>query len=139
MKALKLNLIITGTVEMEPDHNLNVPFGPVTTIRSFTKMPNPTLVMTDIQKATIGPATALDAANNSVPLAGPLTFTSGDITIITVTPSPDGLSADIVTTGKLGTVQVIVTDGVATFVLDISVVASQEALLSIPVGSPVNK
>lgn len=102
--------------------------------------------LTDIQHV----ATTLetdDAAGNPIADAVftiPPGWQSSDPTVVTVTPAADGLSADIVTTGKLGQAQITVTgtsvDGrTITGIGDVSVVTSGPATFRLNFGTPVDK
>lgn len=106
--------------------------------------------LTDIQKVHAGPVQVLDAKGNPAALDGAPSWSSSDPTIVSVTPSADGLEADIVAVGPLtpagSSVQVVVSAdadlgaGVTTITgsLDVTVVASQAVSITIPTGTPVN-
>ena len=66
-------------------------------------------VLTDMQKVSAGPIQPVDGAGHPAPVDGVPVWAVSDEKILTVTPSADGLSADIETTGELGTAQVTVT------------------------------
>jgi hypothetical protein len=87
-----------------------------------------------------------DAAGNPVPFnfPSPPVWTSSDETIVTVSPNADGSNADIVTTGKLGTVQVTVKGTTAagvelTGIGDIEVVAGDARTFKLVFGVPADK
>src|SRR5438876_750933 len=64
--------------------------------------------LTDIQHVSAS-LEVDDGAGNPVTLpASAVTWTSSDPSIVTITPSPDGTSADVVAAGPLGTSQVTV-------------------------------
>lgn len=108
--------------------------------------PHMATTLTDIQHVPVTLETD-DAAGN--PLTGatftiPPGWSSSDPTVVTVTASADGLSADVVTTGKLGTAQITVTgtavDGkVITGIGDVSVVTSGPATFKLNFGTPADK
>lgn len=87
-----------------------------------------------------------DIAGNPVALsfATPPAWTSSDPTILTVTPSADGSSADVAATGKLGTAQVTVTAQNAagqpiTGIGNVTVVTSGATTFKLNFGTPANK
>lgn len=104
------------------------------------------LVLTDIQKVSLS-ITPTSAAGNPAPVDGAPVWTSSDESVLTVTASADGLSAEAVTTGKLGVAQVSVSadadlgEGVTTItgVLDVEVKASEAVSLAVSAGTPTNK
>ena len=105
------------------------------------------LLLTDIQKATLSIA-PVDAKGNAAPVqAGSVVWSAADGTLLTLTPSADGLSCDAAAAGPLGTTQVNVSadadlgDGVTTIAgtLDVTVAASQAVSLNISAGTPVNQ
>lgn len=65
------------------------------------------LQLQDDQKVTYS-ISETDDAGNATPFAGTATWSSSDESILTVTASDDGSSADVETTGTLGTAQVAV-------------------------------
>lgn len=99
----------------------------------------------DTQKVTVT-LEEIDAAGNRVPAdftATPV-WQSSDPTIVTVSPATDGVSADVATTGKLGTAQVRVDGTTAsgrqiTGIGDIEVVTSEATTISLKFGTPVDK
>jgi len=93
-------------------------------------------VLTDSQKVTVGPVSAVDAKGNAAPLGGALVFSASNANV-TLAPSADGLSCDVIAGSTLGDVQLSVTDGVLTGTADFTVIAGAEASLSLPVGAPV--
>ena len=103
-----------------------------------------TLQLTDVQHDALT-LTAADAAGNPVALpAGSVTWGASDPTILAVTPSADGMSADVAAQGPLGTAQVTVSvaiDATTTLTgsLDVVVVASAAATIQIVPGTPQNK
>ena len=102
--------------------------------------------LTDVQeaRATIAPK---DRAGNDAPVDGTPTWASSDESLVTVTPAEDGMSADVITVGPLGTAQVTVTadadlgDGVTslTGTLDVEVIASEASSLNVSVGTPTDR
>jgi hypothetical protein len=88
-----------------------------------------------------------DVANNPITDAVftiPPGWQSSDPTIVTVSAAADGLSANVVTTGKLGQAQITVTgtavDGrIITGIGDVSVVTSGPATFKLNFGTPVDK
>lgn len=103
------------------------------------------LTITDIQKV---PYTLQekDAAGNPVPtsFATPPTWTTSDPTILTVTPSADGTSAVVESTGKLGTAQVradMTNDAGEPIIglADLEIVVSAGTTVELVAGTPVNK
>lgn len=103
-----------------------------------------TLTLTDIQHDSLSIA-AVDAAGNPTTLpAGSVTWGSSNPAVAAVTPSADGMSADVAAVGPLGTAQVTVSVAVdanttLTGSLDVTVVASAAATIQISAGTPVNK
>lgn len=93
--------------------------------------------LTDSQKVTLGPVSAVDAKGNPTALGGAVTFTASDPAALSLVPSADGLSCDVLAQSALGTFQVVASDGVLSGSIDIVVVAGAEASLSIPAGAPV--
>lgn len=103
------------------------------------------LSLTDIQHAPLA-ISAVDAAGNpAVFPAGAVTWTSSAPTIATVTPSADGLTADVAAVGPLGAAQVLVSVVVdptlppLTGTLDVTVTASAAATIQVTAGAPVAK
>jgi hypothetical protein len=102
-------------------------------------------ILTDIQHVT-ATLEIDDAAGNPVAdsFASPPTWSSSDATVVTVTPAVDGLSADIASTGKLGTAQVSVqgtdVDGRALTGLEtVQVVTSAASTFKLQFGTPADK
>lgn len=108
--------------------------------------PHMATTLTDIQRVPVILETD-DAAGNPLTDAAftiPPNWQSSDPTIVTVSVSADGLSADVVTTGKLGTAQITVTgtsvDGrTITGIGDVSIVTSGPATFKLNFGTPVDK
>jgi hypothetical protein len=101
------------------------------------------LQLTDIQHDSLA-LQAADAAGNPAPLpAGSVTWGTSDPTILAVTPSDDGMSADVAAAGPLGTAQVTVAvaldSGILNGSLDVTVVASAASTIQIVPGVPQNK
>ena len=104
------------------------------------------LVLTDIQQVGIAIAPK-SAAGNPASIDGSPVWNSSDETVVTVVVAADGMSADVITTGKLGTVQVNVSadadmgGGVKSIAgtLDIEVKASEAVILEINAGTPTDK
>jgi hypothetical protein len=135
------------TVEVSAPE-LPITFGPV---RERSLPPTEEALMasvqlTDVQeaRATIAPQ---DRAGNPASVDGVPTWESSDTSVITVSPTEDGLTADVVTTGTLGTATVTVTadadlgEGVTslTGTLEVEVIASQAADLNVSVGTPTER
>jgi len=104
------------------------------------------LVLTDIQKVTLS-ISPKSAAGNPAPVDGVPSWSVSDTSVASIVVSENGLSAEVVTTGALGTVQVVVDadadlgEGVETItgVLDIEVKASAAVTLDIGAGVPESK
>jgi hypothetical protein len=104
------------------------------------------LILTDEQKVKLSVG-FFTKAGNPAKIDGLPTWASSDPSIITVTVSEDGLSADAVTAGPLGTVQVTVSadadlgEGtrLITGVLDIEVRAAEAVSANIAAGTPESK
>lgn len=88
---------------------------------------------------------ALDHANNPVTLPpGAVSWTSSNPSVAVVTPSADGMSANVAAAGPLGTAQVGVSvdlggGNALTGSLDVVVVAGQAATIQVVPGTPVAK
>lgn len=104
------------------------------------------LVLTDAQKVTLSVAFTTKAGNPAS-VDGVPQWVSSDPSVIQVVQSADGLSAEAIAVGPLGTAQVSVVadadlgEGVAaiTGVLDIEVKASQAVFAIVAAGAPVDK
>lgn len=105
------------------------------------------LLLTDTQKASLSIA-PVDAKGNPAKVQdGSVVWSAADSTIVTLTPSADGLSCDCAAAGPLGTTQVNVSadadlgDGVTTIAgtLDVQVQAGQAVSLGISAGTPVEQ
>jgi hypothetical protein len=96
-----------------------------------------TLNDTQVQPITIISTPAADAAGNPGVLNGPLTYTSSDTNVVTVTPATDTLSASVQSIGKTGSATITVTDGIISSSFDIEVVASEATGITFTVA-PVN-
>jgi hypothetical protein len=96
--------------------------------------------LTDVQKYTVSIKDELDAKQNPVQSAGPFSFVLSDTAFGTLTPSADGLSAEFVAGGKLGTGFITATDssnqlqGVSNFTVGPSAAVTLELNESTPVG-----
>ena len=94
-------------------------------------------------KLTLNPK---DSAGNSASLDGAPQWSSSDTSIVTVTPSADGLSAEVVS-GNLGTATITVTAdadlgaGVKplTASMDFTVIGGEATALGLTVGTPEPK
>lgn len=128
---------------------LNLAIGPVTNIRRRTPhMADPiNLTLTDIQKVALG-ISPLDAANEPAPIDGVPVWTNSDEAILTLTVADDGLSAEVITTGAIGSAKVSVEvdadlsgDGVATVTeeIDITVGPSRASALNLSAGVPESR
>ncbi len=104
------------------------------------------LILTDEQKVALAiePQTA---AGNPAKVDGKPVWSVSDSNVITLTVAEDGLSAEAVSTGVLGTAQVTVVadadlgEGIRELnaVLDIEVKAAEAVSLGIKAGTPVTK
>lgn len=100
------------------------------------------LVLTDVQQVKLSIA-PVNAAGNPAPVES-VSWAVSDETVAAIVVAEDLMSADLVTTGKLGTLQVVVKadavigDGVEelTGLLDVEVVASQAVSLGVSSGVP---
>lgn len=101
-----------------------------------------TITITDKQKFSIGPVSAVDANNNPVPLGGAVSVTSSDTTLLTIT-AVDALNFEAVAVPNVsGTVTITVTDTVLTDTITVTITTvpvGPEAALVIPLGTPVNQ
>lgn len=101
------------------------------------------LVLTDLQKAKLS-VKFVDAMGNDAPVEGLPNWSTSDASLVTVAPAADGLSADVVTVGPLGTAQVSVQadadlgEGVVPIagVLDVQVIGSMAVAATISAGVP---
>lgn len=104
------------------------------------------LVLTDAQKVTLS-VSFTTKAGNPAPVDGAPQWVSSDPSVIQVVQSEDGLSAEAITVGPLGTAQVsVVADAdlgegttAITGVLDIEVKASAAVFAIVAAGAPVEK
>jgi hypothetical protein len=104
------------------------------------------LLLTDVQQVSLA-IKPKSAAGNDAPVDGVPDWSSSDPSVITVSPSADGMSCDAVTTGKLGVAQVQCNADAdlgagtkpITAVLDIEVKASEAVQLAIEAGVPTDK
>lgn len=94
--------------------------------------------MTDSQKATLS-IQPVDKRGNPTTEAGIPVWATSDPAIITITPSSDKLSCDVAAAGPLGSAQVTVSDGTATGILDITIVAGAEASIAISAAVPIEQ
>lgn len=103
-----------------------------------------TLQLQDTQHCPLA-IQAVDAAGNPATLPpGAVTWTSSNPSVAPVTPSADGMSADVSAAGPLGTAQIGVSVAVSpsttlTGSLDVTVVAGDAATIQIVPGTPVAK
>ena len=103
--------------------------------------------LTDIQHVPASIEVDDGAGNPVAAPAGAVTWGTSDASILTVTPSADGTSADIAATGPLGTAQVTVSvqldpndpKSTITGSADITVVASAASTIKLNFGTPTNK
>jgi hypothetical protein len=101
------------------------------------------LILTDVQKVGLSIA-PVDAKGNPAPVDGVPTWGTSDASILTVTPAADGMSAEALAVGPVGTAQVNVSadadlgTGITTITgtLDVQVTASQATALDITAGTP---
>lgn len=104
------------------------------------------LILTDVQKVKLK-VNPVSKAGNPATVDGAPKWSVSDETILTLAVSEDGLGAEVVSTGKLGTAQVSVVadadlgDGVTelTGTLDVEVKASAAVTLGLEVGTPEDK
>jgi len=104
------------------------------------------LVLTDAQKVTLK-VNPVSKAGNPAPVDGAPKWSVSDETVLTLVVAADGLSCDVVTTGKLGSSQVAVVadadlgEGVTelTATLDVDVKASAAVNLGLDVGTPTDR
>lgn len=99
-----------------------------------------TLTMTDVQKCALTLA-AKDAKGNAATLPSPPSWTVSDPTLLTVTPSADGLSAEIAAVGPEGNCQVNVSADLGggqtvTGSLAVTITGSAAATISVTPGTP---
>lgn len=94
--------------------------------------------MTDSQKATLK-IQPVDKRGNPTAETGKPVWASSDATLVTVSPSADRLSCDILAVGALGNCQVTVNDGTATGILDVTIVAGVEATNAISAAAPIEQ
>jgi len=104
------------------------------------------ITISDIQKfnATIAP---VDAKGNPAAIDGAPVWAVSDPALLSFTPSPDGLSVEVLAVGALGVGQLTVSadadlgSGVTTLngVLDVTIVGSQATALNITTSTPVNQ
>lgn len=103
------------------------------------------ITITDSQQFTIT-AQPVDRKGNLAPVDGPLTFTSSDPALLTVTPI-DATSASVVAVGPLGAAQVVVTGdadlgaGVVpiTGIEDVTIIAGQAVNLAVSSSAPTEQ
>lgn len=101
------------------------------------------LTLTDIQQVSLG-VSPKSAAGNPAPIENPI-WSVSDSEILTLYVGDDGLTVTAVSTGKLGSCQVMfecdskIGEGEAPLlaVLDVNVVASEAVNISIVSGSPI--
>jgi hypothetical protein len=104
------------------------------------------LVLTDVQKVSLK-LKPVSAAGNPAAIDGSPKWSVSDDSVVTLVVAEDGLSADVVTTGKLGVAQVLVVadadlgEGVKelTGTLDLEVKASEAVNLNLEAGVPAGK
>lgn len=130
--------------------------GPVVNLRGTEPIPQGTantvhiqrsadmaLILTDVQKVGLS-VSFVTAKGNPAAVDGLPVWSVSDATVLSVVPAADGLSADVVAVGPLGTSQVSVTadadlgEGVRALIgtLDVTVVASEAASIVINAGVP---
>lgn len=112
--------------------------GPVRERTSQMPPTNDSLVLTDSQKVTLTPIPVDALEQPSGQLAGPPSWSSTDLSIATVTPSSDGLSAVVETTGVIGACQ-INASGPISGTLDITVEAGDPVRLKLVPGTPESR
>ena len=94
--------------------------------------------MTDSQQVHLTLAEK-DKAGQTVSPSSPPEWFSSNTDVVTVTPSADGLSADAVSTGAVGSATITATADNLTGTLDIDVVAGAAVTVEIQAGSPTDK
>lgn len=103
------------------------------------------LILTDSQKVHLS-VSPVNAAGNLAPVEAPV-WSSSDESVVVIVVGEDGLSADVVTTGKLGSAQVRfscdakIGEGESALLatLDVQVVAGQAVNVVINAGTPVER
>lgn len=110
-----------------------------------TKMANAQIKMTDTQQVVLGPITYTDKRGNPTPApagAQPPQWSVDNPAFLTITPTPDGMSATLAAVGPLGTgtVSVKVNDAsgaaLASGAGDVTVTGGAPTQVAIPVGAP---
>lgn len=101
------------------------------------------LLLTDVQQASLA-VQFTDKAGNIAPVAGVPAWSVSDATVLAITPSADGMSAEIIALGPLGAGQVNVSannaDGTTVAgTLDVQVAASDAVSANITAGAPEPK
>ena len=122
----RLALAVVGPVTFRPTHRRSTVF-----------------TLLDDQKTIARPQLA-DKIGNPIAgeaLAGPPTYMVSDPTILTIAPDADGMSCDVVTTGKLGTATLICTgstaDGTAVSgQVDFTVTTDVAATVNLAIDAP---
>jgi len=104
------------------------------------------LILTDVQKVSLS-IQPVDAAGNPAKVDGLPEWQSSDPTVLSLTVAADGLSAEVMTLGPLGTCQISVSadadmgTGVhsITGLLDVEVVASDAVSVAVTAGIPESR
>jgi hypothetical protein len=93
------------------------------------------LAMNTIQSVNVA-VEELDAKGRKVVPAGAISWASSDETVLTVTPSADTFSADVVAVGAVGKATITATDGVLVGSLEVDVTAAPAVVLNLIPGIP---
>lgn len=104
------------------------------------------LILSDMQKCKLS-ISIKNAAGNDAPVDGAPQWASSNSEVLTVTPSEDGMSADVVAVGPLGSATVSVKadadlgEGVSQIAgsMDVEVVASAATTVEITAGETTPK
>lgn len=104
------------------------------------------LNLTDSQEVILSIA-PIDSRSNPAVVDGEPSWSSSDVSVVTVTPAAGGLSASVVALGKIGSAQITVSadadlgSGVSpiTGTLDITVISGLATSLSITAGAPTEQ
>ncbi len=133
---MKIRLEI-DTEGCEPRHReLVIPLGPFTENEREKIMPTPITIL-DNQHFAIGPVTAQDKAKQPVALAGPVSFVSSDVSLLTVASPGDG-TAVATAVGPAGSATITVSDTDLSFDIDVTISPSPEFTLNVPLGTPAD-
>lgn len=104
------------------------------------------VTITDTQKFTVSVA-PLDGKGNPAVLDGPVSFTADNPALVTITPGADGLSAEVLAVGPLGSTQITISGdadlgaGVETITatLQVDVIAGKAASFAVNTSEAVEQ